>query len=127
MNEALLPDIDSHVIHPSTSDLEEHEIAALQFARLDAVRFCSLLARSARHAQAQLPVRIKHQAAAVETIERRAAVAVWRATQPEGEIRERLATIAHAGCTTCAIPLARALCGRYRRIRRRCASCEDQQ
>ena len=111
VHETLLPDIDSHVIDPATPDFEEHEIAAPQFARFDAGRLFSLLARSARHAEAQLPMRVEHEATAIETIERRTAITVWRATQAEREIRECFAAIAHAGRTTCAVPVARVLRG----------------
>ena len=50
-------------------------------------------------------MRIEDEAAAVETVARRATVAVTRAAQTQREVRERFAAVAHRGGAAAAIPL----------------------
>ena len=64
----------------------------------------------------ELTMRVEHETAAIESIERGTAVTIGRAAQPKREVRERLATIAHAGAAALAIPGARR---RGRRLRSR--------
>ena len=76
-----LADVDADMIDLAAVDLEEHEIAGFEFARFHRVGLLRLFARSPRHGESELPVRVEDEAAAVETIARRATVAVTRATQ----------------------------------------------
>src|SRR6478735_8505611 len=104
VHETALAYVYANVIHAAAVDVEEHEIAGLELARLDLVGLLRLLARSTRHFEAELAVRVEHQAAAIETIARRAAVAVARAAQRQREFRQRLAAVAHRGRAAAAVP-----------------------
>src|SRR5690349_21480735 len=84
MHELVVADVDADMIHAAAVDVEEHEIAGLELARLDLVGLLRLFARGARHFEAELAMRVEHQAAAIEAVERRAAVAIARAAQRQG-------------------------------------------
>src|SRR4051812_3994408 len=79
VHETPLADVDADVIHAPAVDVEEHQVAGPQLARLDLLGLLRLLARGARHLEAELAMRVEHQAAAIEAIARRAAETVTRA------------------------------------------------
>src|SRR5262245_12203270 len=91
VHEAMIADVDADVVDLAAVDLEEHQVAALELAALHFLRFPGLLARSARHGEPHLLMRVEHEAAAVETLARGAAVAIARALQREREVREGVA------------------------------------
>src|SRR5262245_61982275 len=104
MHEALPADVDADVVDLATIYSEEHQVATLELARLDGFGLLGLVARSARHAESEVTMRVEHEAAAIETVQRRAAVAVTNAAQGQREVRERVAAIAHGGRTAAALP-----------------------
>src|SRR6185503_11527025 len=97
--------VDADVVDLAAVDLEEHQVAALQFSRLDGLCFLGLATRSARHVDSEMMVRIEDEPAAVETIGRRAAKSIAHAAQAHGVIRERVAAILDRLRTTTAIPV----------------------
>src|SRR5688572_2527925 len=104
VHESMLADVDADMVDLAAIDLEEDQVAAPQLARLDLFGLLGLIARSARHLQSEMPMRVEHEPAAVETIARRATVAITRALQRERELRERFAAVAHVRRATAAVP-----------------------
>src|SRR4051812_41054865 len=100
----MVTDVDADVIDLAAVDAEEHQVAALELAALHRLGCVCLLVRGARHVESEMPMRVEHQAAAVEAIDGGAAIAIARTTKTEREIRECIAAIAHPRRATAAIP-----------------------
>lgn len=91
MDEAVFADIDADMRHASTSRAEEDEIAGPQPAALY-VRGCALLIGcGARHVEAEIVIDEINEAAAVESIEIGAAIAIRHSDQRNGAHRDLVA------------------------------------
>src|SRR5690349_13746299 len=94
MHEPVVADVNADVIDVPAADPEEHQVAALELAALHAFGLLRLRARGPRHVETEAAMREEHETAAVESLRRRAAVAIGNAAHREGVVREHFAELA---------------------------------